>query len=90
KLQLLQHSSNSGNLGLDKKSFEDGELKDSSRFTGQAEERQLARKMFSVRIVTTDYYQADPIPSLDVVYSEFRGAEVKKVPLVRVFGATPA
>ncbi|KAL3883653.1 hypothetical protein ACJMK2_029895 [Sinanodonta woodiana] len=45
--------------------------------------------MFSIRIVTTDYYQAVPIPGLDVIYSDFRGAEVKKVPLVRVFGATP-
>ncbi|XP_054900495.1 DNA polymerase zeta catalytic subunit [Poeciliopsis prolifica] len=46
--------------------------------------------MFAVRIVTADYYLTSPIKGLDVCYSEFRENEVKKVPVVRIFGATPA
>ncbi|KAM9840374.1 DNA polymerase zeta catalytic subunit [Aulostomus maculatus] len=46
--------------------------------------------MFSVRIVTADYYLASPIKNLDVCFSEFRESDVKKVPVVRIFGATPA
>lgn len=46
--------------------------------------------MFAVRIVTADYYLASPIKDLDVCYSEFRDSDVKRVPVVRIFGATPA
>ncbi|XP_059153946.1 uncharacterized protein LOC131939568 isoform X2 [Physella acuta] len=46
--------------------------------------------MFSLRIVTTSHYQAVPIPDLDPTYSEFRGTAVKRVPVLRVFGSTPA
>ncbi|KAM3602464.1 uncharacterized protein V6R79_004647 [Siganus canaliculatus] len=46
--------------------------------------------MFSVRIVTADFYLASPIKDLDVCYSQFRESDVKKVPVVRIFGATPA
>ncbi|KAL4649072.1 DNA polymerase zeta catalytic subunit isoform X1 [Arapaima gigas] len=46
--------------------------------------------MFAVRIVTADYYLASPLQDLDVCHSEFRGSDVKKVPVVRIFGATPA
>ncbi|KAL6096221.1 rev3l [Pungitius sinensis] len=46
--------------------------------------------MFAVRIVTADFYLASPIKDLDVCYSEFRESSVKKVPVVRIFGATPA
>ena len=46
--------------------------------------------MFSVRIVTTDHYVVPPVRGLDVCFSDFRDAEVYKVPIVRVFGATPA
>ncbi|XP_043075420.1 DNA polymerase zeta catalytic subunit-like [Puntigrus tetrazona] len=49
-----------------------------------------ALNMFSVRIVTADYYMSSPIKELDVCYSEFRESDVKKVPVVRIFGATPA
>uniref|UniRef100_A0A3B4FYK2 DNA polymerase zeta catalytic subunit n=1 Tax=Pundamilia nyererei TaxID=303518 RepID=A0A3B4FYK2_9CICH len=45
--------------------------------------------MFAVRIVTADYYLTSPIKDLDVCYSEFRESDVKKVPVVRIFGATP-
>lgn len=46
--------------------------------------------MFAVRVVTADYYLASPVKDLDVCYSEFRESNVKKVPVVRIFGATPA
>nr|XP_015209617.1 PREDICTED: LOW QUALITY PROTEIN: DNA polymerase zeta catalytic subunit [Lepisosteus oculatus] len=46
--------------------------------------------MFAVRIVTADYYMASPLKDLDVCRSEFRESEVKRVPVVRIFGATPA
>lgn len=46
--------------------------------------------MFSVRIVTADFYLAGPIKDLDVCHSDFRESDVKKVPVVRIFGATPA
>uniref|UniRef100_A0A8C5BEY4 DNA polymerase zeta catalytic subunit n=1 Tax=Gadus morhua TaxID=8049 RepID=A0A8C5BEY4_GADMO len=46
--------------------------------------------MFSIRIVSADYYLSSPVRDLDVCYSEFRASDVKKVPVVRVFGATPA
>lgn len=49
-----------------------------------------AAVMFAVRIVTADYYLASPIKDLDVCFSEFRESDVKKVPVVRIFGATPA
>ncbi|XP_034939803.1 uncharacterized protein DNApol-zeta isoform X2 [Chelonus insularis] len=45
--------------------------------------------MFSVRLVSADSYQATPLPQLDPTFSEFRGAEIKYVPIVRVFGTTP-
>lgn len=46
--------------------------------------------MFAVRIVTADYYLTSPLKDLDVIYNEFRESDVKKVPVVRIFGATPA
>ena len=46
--------------------------------------------MFAARIVTADYYLCSPVKDLDVCYSEFRGSDVKRVPVVRIFGATPA
>ncbi|KAM6180626.1 DNA polymerase zeta catalytic subunit [Erethizon dorsatum] len=46
--------------------------------------------MFSVRIVTVDYYMASPLQGLDICQSPLTQVPVKKVPVVRVFGATPA
>ncbi|XP_061284639.1 DNA polymerase zeta catalytic subunit isoform X2 [Bos javanicus] len=46
--------------------------------------------MFSVRIVTADYYMASPLQGLDICQSPVTQAPVKKVPVVRIFGATPA
>uniref|UniRef100_A0A0C9RL77 Rev3l_4 protein n=1 Tax=Fopius arisanus TaxID=64838 RepID=A0A0C9RL77_9HYME len=45
--------------------------------------------MFSVRLVTADSYQAQPLPQLDPTFSVFRGSEIKNVPVIRVFGTTP-
>ncbi|XP_053566840.1 DNA polymerase zeta catalytic subunit [Bombina bombina] len=46
--------------------------------------------MFSLRLVTADYYLAAPLPGLDVTRSHFRDSPVRRIPVVRVFGATPA
>ncbi|KAM5256763.1 DNA polymerase zeta catalytic subunit [Ctenodactylus gundi] len=46
--------------------------------------------MFSVRIVTADYYMASPLRGLDVCQSPRTQVAVPRVPVVRVFGATPA
>ncbi|KAE8602678.1 hypothetical protein XENTR_v10014081 [Xenopus tropicalis] len=46
--------------------------------------------MFFLRLVTADYYLAAPLPGLDVTRSHFRDGPVRRVPVVRVFGATPA
>ena len=45
--------------------------------------------MFSLRIVNVDHYQGTPIESFDPSFSTFRGATIKKVPVIRVFGVTP-
>lgn len=42
----------------------------------------------SVRLVTADYYMSHPISELDPRYSHYRGLEIKKVPVIRVFGST--
>ncbi|XP_068631167.1 DNA polymerase zeta catalytic subunit isoform X2 [Battus philenor] len=44
---------------------------------------------FSLRIVVCDHYLTKPIPGIDVIYSEFRGSDIKQVPVLRVFGPTP-
>ncbi|CAK1598542.1 unnamed protein product [Parnassius mnemosyne] len=44
---------------------------------------------FSLRIVVCDYYLTKPISGVDVIYSEFRGSDIKQVPVLRVFGPTP-
>ncbi|CAG9769330.1 unnamed protein product [Ceutorhynchus assimilis] len=41
-----------------------------------------------VRIVVLDYYMSPPLPGLDVVYSEFRGASINQVPILRCFGSS--
>ncbi|KAI8464894.1 MAG: hypothetical protein J3K34DRAFT_452615 [Monoraphidium minutum] len=50
----------------------------------------MAQPVFSLRIVSLDYYLAAPIPGLDVCYSSLEGTPVDRVPVVRIFGATPA
>lgn len=51
----------------------------------------LGDKAFiSVRIVTMDYTLEKPIENLDPLYSATRGHVVKRVPIIRIFGITPA
>ncbi|XP_045535006.1 DNA polymerase zeta catalytic subunit [Papilio machaon] len=45
---------------------------------------------FSIRIVVCDYYLTKPVPGVDVIYSEFRGSDIKQVPVLRIFGPTPS
>ncbi|KAG5044295.1 hypothetical protein JHK87_008210 [Glycine soja] len=47
-------------------------------------------EIFSIRIVTIDYYMAPPIPDADICYSSFHGGKVNEVPVIRVYGPTPA
>ncbi|KAM0954326.1 putative DNA-directed DNA polymerase [Dioscorea sansibarensis] len=46
--------------------------------------------VFSLRIVSMDYYMANPIPDLDFSYSDFQGGDVEEVPVIRIYGSTPA
>ncbi|XP_039162908.1 uncharacterized protein LOC120290634 [Eucalyptus grandis] len=46
--------------------------------------------IFSARTVSIDYYMARPIPGVDVCYSSFQGEKVNEVPVIRVYGSTPA
>ncbi|KAE8658019.1 DNA polymerase zeta catalytic subunit [Hibiscus syriacus] len=46
--------------------------------------------VFSVRIVSIDHYMAPPIPDFDICYSSFQGGKVNEVPVLRIYGSTPA
>lgn len=50
----------------------------------------MDNKVFSIRIVALDHYMAPPTPGLDVTFSSLEGIAVDLVPIVRVFGSTPA
>ncbi|CAH1444198.1 unnamed protein product [Lactuca virosa] len=54
------------------------------------EDSQSNLKIFSVRIVSIDYYMSPPIPGLDLCYSSFQGGKVNEIPVIRVYGSTPA
>ncbi|XP_034102434.1 DNA polymerase zeta catalytic subunit [Drosophila albomicans] len=43
--------------------------------------------IYSLRLVIADFYMEKPIFGLDPCYSELRGKEIKRVPIVRIFGA---
>lgn len=47
-------------------------------------------RVFSLRIVTLDYYMAPPLPDLDACYSSLQGQPIAEVPVVRIFGTTLA
>uniref|UniRef100_A0A0E0EFX6 DNA polymerase zeta catalytic subunit n=1 Tax=Oryza meridionalis TaxID=40149 RepID=A0A0E0EFX6_9ORYZ len=49
-----------------------------------------ASPVLSVRIVSLDYYMAPPLPGFDFSYSQFHGGEVEEVPVIRIYGSTPA
>lgn len=48
------------------------------------------KSLFSCRIVNISSCCVAPVRDLDVCYSEFRSSAVSKVPVIRIFGATPA
>lgn len=54
------------------------------------EDSQSDTNIFNVRIVSIDYYMAPPIPDIDICYSSFQGGKVNEVPVIRIYGATPA
>lgn len=43
-----------------------------------------------MRIVSIDYYLARPIPNFDVSFSHLEGTATEQVPVIRIFGSTPA
>ncbi|CAL7952234.1 unnamed protein product [Xylocopa violacea] len=49
----------------------------------------MTLNMFSITLVTLDSYQSTPLSELDVTFSEFRGNEIRQVPVIRIFGSTP-
>ena len=44
----------------------------------------------SCRIVSMDHYLAPPVTKMDPSISHFRAAPIYKVPVIRIFGSTPA
>ncbi|XP_031485155.1 DNA polymerase zeta catalytic subunit isoform X3 [Nymphaea colorata] len=45
-------------------------------------------RIFSIRVVSLDYYMAPLIPDFDVCYSDFQGQIVSEVPVIRIYGST--
>ena len=45
---------------------------------------------FTMRITTLDYTMASPLPGMDVLFSPFDSEAIQQVPVVRIWGATPA
>ena len=46
--------------------------------------------VFSLRLVTIDHYLTKPDPAHDVAYCQLAGGAIEQVPVVRIFGSTPA
>ena len=49
---------------------------------------QARAALISVRLVVADHYMAAPVHGLDPLVSAFSGAEIKRLPVIRVFGST--
>lgn len=49
-----------------------------------------AAEQFVMRVVSLEHYMAPPLPGVDACWSELAGAAVAQVPVVRIYGATPA
>ncbi|GFU05910.1 DNA polymerase zeta catalytic subunit [Nephila pilipes] len=47
-------------------------------------------EMFSFSITKTELSQSSPIKGYDVCYSDFRGCEIYKVPILNIYGTTQA
>lgn len=45
---------------------------------------------FCMRMVAVDYYMARPLQGMDTCFSPSEGTAVDQVPVVRIFGSTPA
>ncbi|KJE92975.1 DNA polymerase zeta catalytic subunit [Capsaspora owczarzaki ATCC 30864] len=45
---------------------------------------------FSMRIVDADSYMTAPVPSLDVMRTDHDGSSCHRVPVIRLYGSTPA
>lgn len=45
---------------------------------------------FLLRLVDIDHVMAKPLPGLDACISPLNGEAVKMVPVIRIYGATPA
>ncbi|XP_036331979.1 uncharacterized protein LOC118743430 [Rhagoletis pomonella] len=52
------------------------------------ERKSDADGVFSVRLVIADFYVEKPMLGFDPCYSEFRGKEIRRVPIIRVFGSS--
>lgn len=53
----------------------------------QKESNQCA---FSMRLIEVEALTANPIPTLDETWSALEGRAIKKVPILRLYGTTPA
>ncbi|TRY76839.1 hypothetical protein TCAL_14741 [Tigriopus californicus] len=78
----LGHSSGRSSPGI--------EAPDSSEHHEHHGHHGPAAAYLSLRIVTLDHYMADPIPGLDPIFASDRHYTVRKVPVLRAFGPTPA
>ncbi|KAH9622617.1 hypothetical protein KSS87_013140 [Heliosperma pusillum] len=56
----------------------------------EEESQENHSNIFSIRIVSIDYYMSPPIPDFDISYSSFHGGAVKEVPVIRIYGPTPS
>ena len=56
----------------------------------QAPDEASSPPPFVLRIVSIDSYMSKPVPGLDVCYSALEGTAIDLVPVMRIFGATPA
>ena len=49
-----------------------------------------AKAVFRCRIVDIDYHMATPIKGMDYPFSHFSSSVSERVPVIRIFGSTPA
>ena len=54
----------------------------------EEEEAEDRACVLSLTVTSIDYYLAPPLPALDVEYSASLGLKLKRVPVLRIFGAS--